>query len=109
MECDLERDRLADLCDPELLASFDFPFDRLAVRDRKRTQPVAVRLHAEGYAGVRWWSAFGGEWHVIALFRDALVPGALVFAPPESLDLEHPSLGAAAEWLAVPFDAGRRR
>lgn len=109
VECDLERDRLADLCDPHLLASFDFPPDGLAIRDRKRTQPVAARLRAEGYFGLRWWSAFGGEWHVIALFRDALAPGALVFAPPESLDLGHPSLLAAAEWLAVPVEAGRRR
>lgn len=98
-------DRIADLCDAHLLATFGFAPDLLAVRDRAVTQPVAARLYAEGYVGLRWWSAFGGEWHTIALFRDGLEQGHLRFETPEALRLDHPALAAAAEWLEVPIHA----
>lgn len=97
--------RIADLCDPELLARFRLPPDRLAVRDRRLTHPVAATLRAAGFWGLRWWSAFGGEWHTVALFLDTLPPGVLVWQRPVPLDLSHPALLAAAEWLAVPVRA----
>lgn len=100
--CLMARPEIADLCDPHLLAAFDFAPDSLAVRDRTTTQAVAARLHAERYTGLRWWSAFGGEWHTVALFRDRLEPGTLRFGVPEPLHLDHPALLAAAEWLGVP-------
>ncbi len=101
----LETDSIANLCDSELLARFGFPPDQLAVRDRRLTQPVATTLHDAGFWGLRWWSAFGGEWHTVALFSDRVPPGALEWQQPEPLNLSHPALVTAAEWLAVPIRA----
>lgn len=102
-QCAIEPDRIANLCDARLLASFGFAPDQLAVRDRGTTQPVAAQLHAAGFAGLRWWSAFGGEWHTLALFLDRVPSGTLRFDRPEPLRLDHPTLLAAAEWLEVPI------
>lgn len=105
VECRLPPERIADLCDPRLLARYGFAPDRLAVRDRAATQRVAAHLYSDGYAGLRWWSAFGGEWHTWTLCRDRLDTNTLHFGSPDVLRLDHPALLTAAEWLAVPIQA----
>ena len=55
--------RIADLREPEVLARMDTGPDQVAARERRTTQQVAEQLFADGWAGLRWWSAFFGEWH----------------------------------------------
>jgi hypothetical protein len=94
------RSDLVDLCDPGTLARLDLGPDRIAARDRGTTRAIASRLHAEGAAGLRWWSAFFGEWHSVVLFRDRVdvppEPG-----DPQALALDHPAVVEAARALGV--------
>jgi hypothetical protein len=95
----------ADLCDPVVLAKLGIAPDRLAYRDRDVTRSIATRLHAGGAAsGLRWWSAFFGEWHTIALFSDRLRKGELVFGEPETLRLDTPAVVAAASALGIGIE-----
>lgn len=91
-----------DLCDPIELARRDIAPDRLAYKDRDVTRAIAARLHAdEAVSGLRWWSAFFGEWHTTALFSDRLGDGDLTFGEPEALHLDMPAVVAAAEALGI--------
>lgn len=101
VELSLPSDSVADLCDPVLLAELDLPPDAIASRDRAVTQGVAQRLFEVGYAGLRWWSAFFGDWHTVVLFRERLSPGAVQFGEPEPVELNTPALLDAAAWLGV--------
>jgi hypothetical protein len=94
---------VADLCDPELLARHGIRPDDTAARARPPSQRAAADLHAAGHAGLRWWSAFFGEWHSVVLFRDRLEPGALDYGAPAPLHLAHPALTEAALALDVPL------
>lgn len=93
--------RIADLCDPALLARHAIAPDTTAARERPTSQRVAEALLAAGYAGLRWWSAFCGEWHTTVLFRESAAAGDLACGPPEPLDLGHTALREAARWLDV--------
>lgn len=94
-------DRLADLCDPAVLVAEAIPPDRTALRDRTRTQAVAAALHERGAAGLRWWSAFWGDWHTVVLFRDRLEPGSLRYDTPTPLHTGHPHVIEAARLLDI--------
>lgn len=83
--------RMADLCDPATLATLEVAPDDVCARDRTTTRAIAVRLYRAGYTGVRWWSAFFGEWHTLVLFRDRLDPPP-AFGEPELLHIAHPAV-----------------
>jgi hypothetical protein len=88
----------ADLCDPQVLARLGIAPDEIAAASRRTTQAISERLHTEGFSGLRWWSAFMGEWHTLVFFLDRLGAPPL-FAPPDSLRPDHPALREAAGWL----------
>lgn len=60
--------RVADLCDPEVLAFHGIHPDHLACRTGPATRSVATMLRNQGFQGLRWWSAFHGDWHTTVLF-----------------------------------------
>lgn len=91
---------LADLCDPDLLARLALPPDRLASRHRRITQPLSSALWEQGYSGLRWWSSFRGDWHVVALFM-ARASGRVEFGGPEPLTLDSPAVAQAASLLGM--------
>lgn len=100
-----ERVAPVDLCDPSVLAARGIAPDRLAYRDRDVTRQIAAELHEDAsVAGLRWWSAFFGEWHTVALFSDRLGAGDLVFGEPIVLDLDSPAVVAAASALGAEID-----
>jgi hypothetical protein len=91
---------LLDLCDPHALVSIDTGPDRVASRDRARTQRIARRAWDDGRTGVRWWSVFGGDWHGVALFESRL-RGWIEFGSPEPLSRDSIPLRAAAGALGM--------
>jgi hypothetical protein len=95
------RKSLADLCDPKALRSLGIPPDRVAARDREATQSIAALVAETGASGLRWWSAFFGEWHTLAIFVDRLPRGALAFGVPRSIELGDPALVAAMAALGM--------
>jgi hypothetical protein len=94
------RERILDLCDPQVLVRLGLRPDETASNDRKVTQGITARVHAAGYAGLRWWSALTGDWHTVVLFRDRLDP-APVCGAPEPLTMDHPALIEAARTLGI--------
>ena len=92
---------IADLCDPGVLGALRVSADQPPLRDRRRTQAVAAALHRDGHAGLRWWSAFWGEWHTTVLFRDRLPADALTHGPPALLHPSHPHVLEAARLLDI--------
>lgn len=107
------RAEVADLCDPDELARRRIRPDTLASRDYRRTRAVAEGLYSDGRAGLRWWSAFSGDWHTVVVFCGRLAGADLVFGQPEPLSLDHPVVRTAASelgiWLAAKRRAGRGR
>jgi hypothetical protein len=99
---------VADLCDPDELARRRIRPDTLASRDFVRTRAVAVALFEEGRTGLRWWSAFWGDWHTVVAFGGRLSRRDLVFGDPEPIGLEHPVVRLAAAELGIRL-AGKRR
>ncbi len=100
---DLAADRaseLADLCDPGVLGSLGVSADRVASRDRRRTQAVAASVWDSGHAGLRWWSWFRGDWRGVALFT-ARTGRSVRFGRPEVLSPETPALREAAAALGM--------
>lgn len=93
---------LADLCDPGVLGRLGVSADRVASRDRRRTQPVAASVWDSGHAGLRWWSGFRGDWHGIVLFT-ARTRRRLRFGRPEVLSAENEALRKAAAALGMPL------
>jgi len=96
--------RVLDLCDPEMLVRLGVRPDETASNDRRVTQRIASQVHAQGYAGLRWWSAFTGDWHAVVLFRDRLDSPA-VYSAPEPLRIDHVAVVAAAETLGIRLRA----
>jgi hypothetical protein len=94
------REGVADLCDPTVLVRLRVRPDETASRHRATTQRIAASVHARGHAGLRWWSAFFGDWHAVVLFRDR-VSGPLACSAPEPLSLRHDGLREAARQLGV--------
>jgi hypothetical protein len=92
---------LLDLCDAARLDAEGIQPDRTAFRDRIATQAVSRHVWGAGYAGLRWWSAFFGEWHTIVVFMARAPAAAVRFGLPEPLDLRHPAVGLAADALGI--------
>ncbi len=95
------RARIADLCDPAVLQQHGIRPDRTAARDIRTTQAIARSLHEAGASGLRWWSAFFGEWHMLVLFADRLSTSDLALGQPTALDLRSPVLVQAAAAIGV--------
>jgi hypothetical protein len=95
------RKSLADLCDPRALRSLGIPPDRVAARDREATQAIAALVAETGASGLRWWSAFFGEWHTLAIFVDRLPDGALAFEVPRAIQPGDSALTAALVALGM--------
>ena len=93
--------QIADLCDPGVLGALHITADQPPLRDRGRTQAIAAALHRDGHEGLRWWSAFWGEWHTTVLFRDRLPDDALTYGPPVVLDSSNPHVVEAARLLDI--------
>lgn len=91
---------VVDLCDADVLARLEINPDDIAARTRATTQRIAGKLYAVGNSGLRWWSAFFGEWHTVVLFWDRL-PTPLVFREPTPLTLEEPAVREAAHQLNI--------
>ena len=95
-------DALPDLGDPQLLVELGIRPDDLSSRDRLVTQRISRRLHDEhGLAGFRWWSAFGGQWHVALLYMDRVDPAGIHYEDPDPLHLAHSVIRAAAAELRI--------
>jgi hypothetical protein len=104
-DLELEDDTgLVDLDDPAVLRREGLRPSRVATRDRRFSQPQALRLyerHPEA-AGLRWWSTYEATWLNLTLF-DRAVPRLRV-AAIRVLTLEDPAVMHAAEffgWRAV--------
>ncbi len=93
--------RLEDLCEPAALTKLQITADRPAYRDRRLTQRIASTLRARGHAGLRWWSAFWGEWHTTVLFRDRIPADAITYGAPLPLDITMPPVVEAARLLDI--------
>ena len=93
---------LADLCDPGMLGRLVVSADRVASRDRRRTQPIAASVWDMGHAGLRWWSSFRGDWHGVVLFT-ARMKRRVRFGKPEMLSAQTPALRGAAAALGMPL------
>ena len=93
--------RIEDLCDPIALTDLRITADRPAYRDRRRTQQIASMLHDRQRAGLRWWSAFWGEWHTAVLFRDQIPADAITYGSPLHLDVASPPVVEAARLLDI--------
>ena len=94
------RDAVADLCDPKVLLRLGVRPDETASRHRTTTQRIAAKVHSREHCGLRWWSAFFGDWHTVVLFRDRLSP-PLSYETPVALTPGHPALRDAAALLGV--------
>ncbi|MGH7522321.1 MAG: RES family NAD+ phosphorylase [Gemmatimonadales bacterium] len=94
VECQLEKIKLADLCDPAVLVKYGIAPDVLASREISKTQAVAAAVHKAGLAGLRWWSALSGDWHTIVVFE-----GTITYGEPEPLAIGHAVVQEAATAL----------
>ena len=99
---------ITDLCDPDELARRRLRPDTIASRDYQRTRAIAESLYEDGKTGLRWWSAYSGDWHTVVAFCGRLGGAGLVFGEPEPLGLDHPVVRTAAAELGVRL-AGTRR
>jgi hypothetical protein len=92
---------IPDLAEGAELARFGVRADELSAGDRRVSRAAARRIHAhpDEVPGFRWWSAFGGDWHVVLLFLDRITLDVLDFGTPEILELDHPAVGEAARVL----------
>jgi hypothetical protein len=96
VECQVEKARHADLCDPAVLVKYGVAPDVLASREITRTQAIAAALHDAGFTGLRWWSALSGDWHTIVVFE-----GAIEYGAPELLTIGHKAVQEAAMALGI--------
>lgn len=97
---------IADLCDPEVLVEVGAGPDEIAARSRETTRSIARRLFDAGYAGLRWWSAFFGQWHGVVLFLERLGDEPPTYEEPTPVDLSDPTLQRATELLGIPVTGG---
>lgn len=92
-------ERIADLCDAEVLHRLGISPDQTSARNRTITQQIALRVRNAGFAGLRWWSVFFGEWHTVVLFKPDSV--RVRFGEPHPLLPGDAHLAEAARALAI--------
>jgi hypothetical protein len=91
----------ADLCAPDLLARQRIAPHQIAARRSATSQRIASLLNGAGYAGLRWWSSFWGEWHSVVLFVDRAEASAPRFGAPDALSLDHTAVRDAMAALGM--------
>lgn len=104
-------DGLMDLDEPTVLVDEGWRPSGVASRERSVTQAMAERVFESGALGLSWWSTLDSAWTNLTLFAErALEAGVVtVEGTPEPLTLKHPGVIAAADHLAIPLQARRRR
>ena len=91
---------LLDLDDARTLLDRGLRPTDVVIRNRPRTQQIALRVHGEArWAGLSWWSMHRPQWTLYVLWR----PTALVVVAVEPL-VGHPSLLAAGTLLGKELD-----
>jgi hypothetical protein len=102
---------LLDLDEPAVLLAQGWRPSGVASRDRSLTQAMALAAFESGALGLSWWSTLDSAWTNVTLFAErAFEAGAVeVHGSPEALTLRHPALVAAADHIAIPLVARRRR
>jgi hypothetical protein len=110
-DANLDLDKLRDLDDPGVLVEEAWRPSWVAGRDRAVTQAMAVRVFEAGGLGLSWWSTLDASWTNVTLFAERTLAAGLATASgtPERLTLSHPAVVAAADHLAIPIVARRRR
>jgi hypothetical protein len=100
-----------DLDDPAVLVERRWRPSGVASRDRAVTQAMAVQCFEVGALGLSWWSTLDAAWTSVTLFAErTLDVGAVSVADKgEPLSLRHPAVVAAADHLAIPVVARRRK
>ena len=100
--------RLPDFADTAVLVRLKIRPDQLASHDRAVSREIARRVHAASasYPGFRWWSALTGEWHVTVLFLDRVDPASIVYSTPQPLQIGHPVVREAAQFLRITLPLG---
>jgi hypothetical protein len=107
----LEAALVRDLDDPAVLVAEAWRPSWVVGRDRAVTQAMAVRVFEAGGLGLSWWSALDAAWTNVTLFAERTLEAGhvRVAQPPERLGLTQPAVIAAADHLAIPIVARRRR
>ena len=102
---------LMDLDEPAVLMEEEWRPSGVASRDRTITQAMAVRAFEAGALGLSWWSTLDAAWTNVTLFAERTIdPGSLQAEQTvELLAIDHRSLVAAADQLAIPLARRRRR
>lgn len=102
---------LPDLADPETLQRYDIRPDILSLPrpHRRTTQAIAHRIWDDSRAGLRWWSAFHGEWHTTVLFMERVPLDLLIFGTPTAASLRDPVVVAGAVAAGMRLRATHRR
>ena len=92
---------LVDLDEPSVLRRERLRPSRVATRERRVTQPLALALHEkhEEAAGLRWWSTFESQWLNVTLFDRAA--SALRLGSVRALDVDDDEIAAAADVLGL--------
>ena len=98
---------LVDLDDPRNLEARGLRPSTVATATRKVTQRYARAIHAEGAAGLEWWSTIEASWINVTLFAERVASTLRPGGPPEALALDHPAVREAAEVVGVSL-AGPR-
>jgi hypothetical protein len=75
--------------------------DEVAAWERRTTQRIAEQLFADRWAGLRWWSAFVGEWHGTVLFLDRVANRSLSYGTPEPLHFTDDAVEETARVFGV--------
>lgn len=91
---------LVDLCDARVLSDQLIRPDATASRHREITQPLARQAWEAGASGLRWWSAFWGDWHTTVLFT-ARAGDRVRFDQPVPLTSEVPAFRRAADLFGI--------
>lgn len=92
--------QVMDFCDGGVLFEKGTRPDATASRHREITQPLARVAWEAGASGIRWWSAFWGDWHTTVLFT-IRAGDRIEFGPPVLLSLGEPAFREAAELLGI--------
>jgi hypothetical protein len=102
---------VVDLDDPAVLVEEAWRPSGVASRDRMVTQAMAVHAFDAEASGLSWWSTLDAAWTNMTLFAERTLETDLVVldGAAEPLSLRHPAVVAAADHLAIPLTARRRR
>ena len=98
---------LIDLDEPRELTRHGLRPSSVATRDRDVTQGYARAVHAEGAAGLAWWSTLESSWINVTLFAERAFPHLALAGEPEPVTTDHPAVREAAEVIGVTIIEGR--